>query len=85
MTTEPAIDMPAGEPAPPAATFETDAKWMNARMVIYGISAGIVGHYVTQPLTLAAVLPALGAVLTFIMTWLYGLRKLKHLHFGSRT
>lgn len=79
------IDLPAGEPAPPAPTFETDRNWMNARMVLYGICAGIVGHFVTQPLTLAAVLPAVMAALTYLLTWLYSLRKLKHLHFGARS
>ncbi len=77
-------DLPAGQPAPPAPTFETDRTWQNARVMLLGLAAAAIGRVSSEPLTVAAMLAGAGAALTFGMTWLYGLRKLKHLHFGER-
>lgn len=80
----PARDLPAGEPAPPAPTFETDRNWQNVRVMLLGVAAFGVGRVSSEPVTVAAMLAGAGAAITFLLTWLYGLKKLHKLHFGSR-
>jgi hypothetical protein len=62
------------------SSFESDRAWQNLRVLLLGLCGAAIDRAVTHEASIPVLIAGAGAAITFLLTWLYGLRKLRRFH-----